>query len=163
MIETFKRIPNYPNYKVSNCGCVLSFRSNPSKLLSLNGLDRGGYVLVNLSNKGEQRVQKVHQLVWDAFGDRPRTDELRIDHKDENKQNNRIDNLQLLTNRENVTKYHQTKRDLPTGVVKHFTYVGQKKLYMSSIQVHRKIKYLGYYHTPEEASKAYQKALGEIQ
>ena len=46
----------------------------------------------------------VHQVVWDTFGTGPVAKGMVIDHIDENKQNNHIDNLQILTIGENVSK-----------------------------------------------------------
>ena len=62
------------------------------------------YQCVNYHNR-ERKAQKilVHRLVWLAFkGEIPQG--LEIDHIDQNIHNNRLDNLQLTTHRENVRK-----------------------------------------------------------
>ena len=117
------------------------------------------YFSVALYSNGRRRKDfLVHRLVWDAFGDKPRMDGLQVDHIDENMLNNRIDNLQLLTNRQNATKSWQTKRDLPTGAC----YNRSLSKYQSQITVNGKSKYLGHFNTPKEASQVYQKALKEL-
>lgn len=60
-----------------------------------------------LHTKGKLRGRNsptIHQVVWDTFGDRAVPEGYVIDHIDENKRNNHISNLQLLTRGENVSK-----------------------------------------------------------
>ena len=158
MIEEWKEIKGFPGYEVSNLGKVRSYKYKKPRILK-PCTNISGYLHVALCNKGKLHPKKVTWLVWDAFGDRPRNGrKLQVDHKDENKQNNRIDNLQLLTNRENVTKHFQAKRSLPTGV-----YLKKRtNKYFSAIYHNGRTKRLGTYHTPQEAGEAYQKALEEI-
>ena len=158
MIEEWKEIKGFPGYEVSNHGRVRSFKKT-GFLRMLKPYDTGkGYMQVCLYRNGAATQRAIHHLVWNAFGDRPRTNKLEIDHKDENKLNNRIDNLQLLTSRENVAKYHQTKRDLPTGVC----LTGIKRYVAHIYRKNYGQCNLGTYDTPEEASQSYQKALEEI-
>jgi len=115
--------------------------------------------MVALYKEAKYKTCKIHHLVWGAFGDKLRDGmKLQVDHKDENKTNNCIDNLQLLTNRQNTTKYHRTKRDLPTGVYWH----KKAKKYTSYIYRENKHKYLGLFSSPREASLIYQKELTEV-
>jgi len=162
MIEEWKTIEGYNGYEVSNLARVKSFKRTSNGRIKKLSTDRPGYCLVQLWNNDKGSTKRVHQLVWDAFGDRPRTCKLEVDHKDENKLNNRIDNLQLLTHRENTSKSYRKRKVLPTGVVYSCSNPNQKKVYKAQIHHNGKVKYLGYYHTPEEASKVYQEALREI-
>ena len=63
----------------------------------------GGYQHTNGKWRGRSNPL-VHQIMWDTFGDTPATKGMCIDHIDECKSNNHIDNLQLLTIGENVSK-----------------------------------------------------------
>jgi hypothetical protein len=89
MNEEWKPIENYEDlYWVSNFGNVKSKRKN--KKLSIN-LD--GYYVVNLSKNGKSKIFNVHRLVAKAFISNP-NNLPQVNHKDENKLNNNVDNLE---------------------------------------------------------------------
>ena len=63
--------------------------------------DKDGYLIVTLCKNGKQKTKKIHRLVAEAFI--PNPDNLPcINHKDENKQNNEIDNLEFCTYKYNT-------------------------------------------------------------
>ena len=68
-----------------------------------NGL---GYLQVKTSMEGELHRKYAHVLVWEAFNG-PIPDGYEIDHIDDNKQNNQLSNLQLLTRKQNMAKCHE--------------------------------------------------------
>lgn len=155
-MELWKSIGGYENlYMVSNLGKVKSFRRK--KPIILNPSKSSGYYIVNLYKSKRMSSKNIHCLVWDAFSNSPKTENLIIDHIDGDKLNNNIDNLQLLSNRENIIKYHQKANNkYPTGVSK------RKDRYHAHIQIDGKNIYLGSYKTPEEAGISYNKKLDEI-
>lgn len=66
-------------------------------------IDRYGYKVVCLSNGKERKYETIHRLVYESIkGDIP--EGYHVDHIDTNKLNNNIENLQLLTIKENVRK-----------------------------------------------------------
>lgn len=76
------------------------------------------YLTVNLCRDGVYVRRPVHRLVWEAFnGEIP--GRLEINHKDLDRANNRLENLELLTHRENVNhahaKYASERAHLPKG------------------------------------------------
>ena len=89
----WKDISGYEGlYKVSNTGEIYSMREN--KNLSLSK-DRYGYEQIILYKNGESKTYKVHRLVALAFI--PNPDPIKypiINHKDENKANNNVENLE---------------------------------------------------------------------
>ena len=92
-------IPGLSNYQVSNLGNVrnTSWRS-PGRIRQLTPVkDKDGYLLVCLSYEdGRQISPRIHRLVAMAF--LPNPDGLEhVNHKDENKANNRVDNLEWMT------------------------------------------------------------------
>ena len=168
MQEEWKDIKNYEGlYQVSNLGDV---KSNGRTYIDSSGrnqakrprmlkqfIDTKGYYNVKLCNFNE-KTQKTHLLVWDTFGNSERNGSiLMVDHIDENKRNNRIDNLQLLSNRENVSKSIQKYKKLPIGVTK----VGRR--YRSLITKKKKSIHLGYFDTIKEAHQAYLQKLSEFE
>ena len=89
----WKDISGYEGlYKVSNTGEIYSMRENKNLSLST---DRYGYPQIILYKNGESKTYKVHRLVALAFI--PNPDPIKypiINHKDENKANNNVENLE---------------------------------------------------------------------
>ena len=99
-------------YQVSDFGNVKSLnfkRSGVEGLLSL-GPDSKGYLRVNLSKNGQRKIFWVHQMVAVAFlGHIVSGYTVIVDHKDNDKLNNRKGNLQLVTPRLNTSKDKKNK------------------------------------------------------
>lgn len=100
-METFKTIKGFERYSVSNQGRVIN--SETGKVLSQRKASNG-YLRVNL-RKGNIKYEKphvasVHRLVAEAFLERiPGKDY--VNHKDLNKENNNVENLEWCTAKEN--------------------------------------------------------------
>jgi hypothetical protein len=107
-IEVWKDIEGYENkYQVSSFGNVKSLNYNHSgfeKLLKKH-LSKGGYFTVALHKEGKQKTTKICKLVAIAFlNHTPCGFKTVIDHIDNNKLNDKLENLQLVSNRYNSTK-----------------------------------------------------------
>lgn len=94
--EIFKDIEGYENlYQISNHGRVKSLgndKTRKEKILKLTKYNNG-YLMVILSKQGKVKHFLVHRLVSEAFI--PNPDNLScVNHKDENKMNNTIQNLE---------------------------------------------------------------------
>lgn len=63
-----------------------------------------GYYMAELSDKDSRTNFYISILVWEAFGNKKRTNGLEVDHKDDIRAHNCIFNLQLLTKEENLIK-----------------------------------------------------------
>lgn len=95
--ETWKPIKGFGNYSISNHGRVFSKRKN----IVLKGSIRHGYKSVTLYNNGRIKGFLVSRLVLMAFIPNP-MNKPECSHKDGNKLNNSLDNLEWVTSRENV-------------------------------------------------------------
>lgn len=162
MEEIWKDIEGYDGYyQISNFGRVKSFKGKDVRYLKLS-IDHGGYYNFTMKkNNNKRKHGYIHRLVWDHFGDSKRNGvTLQVDHLDNNKLNNRIDNLQLLSNRENTSKAYLTtnKTSKYTGV----SWYKRDKCWRSYIQINGKLKWLGSFKTEHEAHLAYQKVLESI-
>lgn len=163
--EIWKYIPGYePYYKVSNLGNVVSFfnykyglRIVPKPMKTQ--INRGGYLCCTIRRKNEKsKAIKVHQLVAMAFLNHiPSGNKLVVDHIDNNKLNNKLENLQIITNRENICKDLKNKESKFIGVKR------AKNKWNSSIRIGNKKYHIGNFEIEEEAEKAYNEVLQSIE
>jgi hypothetical protein len=101
MKERWKPIPGYEGrYEVSSWGRVLSKRTN--KFLKPNVMNHG-YACVHLYSGGKQTrvVKTIHQLVAIAFIPNPH-DYREVNHKNFLRRDNRVENLEWVSRKENV-------------------------------------------------------------
>lgn len=97
MEEIWKDIKDYEGvYQVSNFGNVKSFKK---KEHILKKWKRSSYFLVDLWKNGKRDIRSIHHLVYETFNNR-QTGGFLVHHKDENKYNNCVDNLELMTYQE---------------------------------------------------------------
>ena len=109
--EIWKVIPNYENYEASNFGRIRSIdrvvkrdryttRKIKGKILQ-QFAKNSGYLQVNLSKNSKIETKTVHRLVAITFLENTNnyTD---VNHKDENKHNNNINNLEWCTRKYNM-------------------------------------------------------------
>lgn len=95
MIEEWKTIEGYENYKVSNFGRIKSLnynRTGVEKILK-PAKHRDGYLLVYLCRNGKGKWFLLHRLVAEAFLPNPEGFE-QVNHRNEDKTNNVVDNLE---------------------------------------------------------------------
>ena len=96
--ETFRQVSGYEGlYLISDKGRVISERKQK---IMRNGHNKCGYSFVILFKGGKSKLCLVHRLVAEAFI--PNPDNLPcINHKDENKDNNSVENLEWCTHQYN--------------------------------------------------------------
>ena len=160
--EKFVSIRGYEGlYEISNFGRVKSFQRGGGKFLSAP-VSNNGYMAFILCKDGVHKGGIVHTLVWEHFGQGERDGhKLEVDHIDNNKSNNRIDNLQLLTARKNSNKYRMTMEN------KKSKYIGvgwhkHTKKWIARLVLNGKRLSLGYFVNEIDAANAYQNKLAEI-
>ena len=159
MIEIYKDVIGYEGvFQVSNLGNVKSYRNSKERQLKLVK-NYAGYLVVCLSINNTKKVRKVHQLVAESFLNHKRCGmELVVNHIDFDKTNNKLDNLEIITNRENSNRKHLKSSSIYTGVYWYKKYNKWK----SHIVLNGKQKHLGYFTNELDASKAYQLELSKI-
>jgi len=158
MIEIWKNVDGYDgDYQVSNLGRVRSLKFNKIRILKTPP-SKNGYLRVNLMKFGVKETAYIHKLVAIHFiGHKKSKFKEVVDHIDNDKKNNRIDNLQLLTQRQNLSKDKKGTSSY-VGVNWHKS----SKKWTSSIYVGGSIIYLGLFETEEEASLEYKKKLDAV-
>lgn len=171
MEEIYKDIPGFEwKYQVSNFGNI---RTKERLTIYKDGrqqyfkdrvlicpLDKKGYPKIRLENyiTGKGATKRVHSLVWETFGDGTEISfpNKVIDHIDRNKQNNHINNLRIISNRENTSNRKDNKVFI--GVRKN----NKSNNYTCRIGYNYKDYHLGTFKTIEEAYARYNEALLHI-
>jgi hypothetical protein len=121
MTEVWKIIDEFPNYSVSTFGNVKN--NTTEKILSLN--IRGGYLCVSLrkgikqDNNIIKKHKPIHRLVAFAFISNNNKIQNTINHKNHDKLNNNIENLEFATMKEqNIHKRKPCEKIQPVGARK---------------------------------------------
>lgn len=144
-----KDVDGYDGYAVTVHGKVWSDKTNKYLKSAVNS---EGYRLVNLHKDGKGKVQRVHVLVAKAFIPNPET-HTEVNHKDGDKANNAVYNLEWCTRRHNVQHSNRRKwssLDHTAGV----RYNERLHKYQAFIRVNGEEIYLGVYSTKEDAITA---------
>ena len=122
-MENWKDIKGYEGfYQVSDCGRIKSlerdvyrqngtFHHHLKEKILVPILDKDGYQYVNLSKNGKRKVMTIHRLVAMAFLPNPEN-KSQINHKNEIKTNNVVENLEWCTASYNINFGTRTERSI---------------------------------------------------
>lgn len=155
MEEVWKDIKGYKgHYKVSNLGRVMSIKCGKQRVLRQS--IGSGYWQVGLMINGVAKTKKVHRFVADAFIYKP-IGCTEVNHKNFDRLNNTIENLEWVTRR-----YNQSHKWTRKNITSKYTGVSRAyNKWIAVIGINNKRIHLGCFHTEEEASQQYQKRLSE--
>lgn len=103
--EIWKDIPGYEGlYQVSNMGKIksMNYRHTGVPGILTPGNTGDGYKFIYIRNSDKKyKCYLVHRLVWETFVG-PIPEGMQINHKDENKSNNSLENLEIVTPKQNA-------------------------------------------------------------
>lgn len=154
--EIWKDIPNYEGlYKVSNLGRFISLKREvvghnggkyeiKDRIFYGNLNKHNGYLYIHLSQNGKGHGFRAHKIVALVFIPNPNNYPI-INHKDENKQNNRADNLEWCDSRYNAN-YGNARKKLSASLV--------KSKGVKVIQKDKSGKIIAKYNSIQEAERA---------
>lgn len=103
---SFFKIKGFNNYEISKSGKIRNLKNG--RILK-PCVDKDGYLVHCLSEKGKSKTVFLHRIIAITFIDNPENKPC-INHIDENKLNNDINNLEWCTVKENITHGTRTKR-----------------------------------------------------
>ena len=157
--EIWKDIPDYEGiYKISNLGNIKRILKSGREKIKKQTIANTGYYYIQLSNNGKNKVYQVHQLVAVAFlNHKPCGFKLVVDHINNIKTDNSVENLQILSHRKNVSKTKNKTLSKYAGVTWHK--VAEK--WVCQIEINKKREYLGLFPNEEAAKNAYDNRLKE--
>ena len=142
-----KAIPNYEglySLDLNNNEVYSHYRKKYKKKL----IHKDGYYEFELSKNSKRKKFKLHRLVYEAhYGIIP--EKMQVDHIDNNRQNNNIENLRLVTNQQNQWNSKTRKNNLSTGY-KCITKT-EWNTYKVKIKINNKTVYIKTFKTLEEA------------
>lgn len=168
--ELWKDIPGYEgHYQVSELGnvrsldrTILYIRRGENRTMFLRGivlkpiLGSCNYLTVSLSDNNSAKTYRVHQLVAMAFlGHTPCGYKLVVNHKNFDRTDNRVENLEIVTMRENGNMKHLKSSSKYTGV----TWQKHRNCWRAHIYINGKQLIIGSFKCELAAAKAYQDAL----
>jgi len=137
-MEKFKKIKDWEgSYEISNYGNIkcLNYLHHKEKTHITKGiLCNNGYLKYELKANGRKKVFLIHRLVAIHFIPNPKNKPC-VNHKDGNKQNNCVENLEWCTYKENSN--HALKNGLSRNTLKPFKGINTKtneEIFFDNIQ-----------------------------
>lgn len=97
-MKTFKIIEKHPRYEISPDGVI---RNRTTKRIKSQYVGSTGYYMVTFSVKNKSNPERVHRLLAMAFIPNPKNLP-EVNHKDGNKLNYCLDNMEWVTHKENM-------------------------------------------------------------
>ena len=109
--EIWKKIEEAPNYEVSNLGNIRHINRCSKPRPVIPSKKQSGYYEVGLSDRPNHRIWRlVHRIVLSTFNPVDNMKKLEVNHKDEDKANNKLSNLEWMTSKENCCYGSRGKR-----------------------------------------------------
>lgn len=134
-------------YKISDRGNLKHYTKRFGWRTLKNTNKNGWYLNVVLRGDGFKKSVKIHRLVAEAFI--PNLNHYKcINHIDMNKQNNRVENLEWCSYKENSQKAQKEKPEIVLGMINYNKFIKPKKIQQFSLDG----KFISEYNNAEEAS-----------
>lgn len=159
-IEEWKDVPGYNGYQASTFGNIKSFKQSKLGKVIKGWIGVKGYRYINLNNKEIQ----VHQVLSITFLNHTLdgTTKLVINHIDGNPLNNKLDNLEVVTHRENLSTCFRKNQDSFSSKFVGVSWNKRDSKWRAGIRIKGKSYNLGNYNSEEEAHQSYINKLNEI-
>jgi hypothetical protein len=157
-MEEWRFVVGYNDYQVSNLGRVKSLKLGKERILK-KYVNCHGYCEVALCGNGNQKLRKVHQLVAESFLNYEKCNsKLVVNHINFIKDDNNVENLEVVSIRENSNKKHIKSSSKYVGV----SWYARDKKWRSRIVINGKQKLIGMFEDELDAHNAYQNELKNL-
>lgn len=146
-------VPNYVGYYASRDGQVFSKRKGKLRPIG-HSLDKDGYIKIMLisADSIHHHLLKHRVIAMTFLG----LSDLEVNHKNGNRQDNRVENLEYVSTRENQCHW-RLGRGYDIGVC----WAKKEKKWRAYFQQDHKWEHLGFYERKEDAKKAYLQRLNQ--
>ena len=158
-IGDVRPVKGYERYFVSKQGHVFSIGSTFQLREIAPCKTPKGYLKVWLYKNGKRKMFYVHRLVAQAFLDNPDALPM-VNHKDFDKTNNDVGNLEYCTARYNMI--YSAIAKLTSSAYLGVTWNKRARKWQAQYQIGKKKIYIGCFSTQEEAHEAYANTIKEI-
>jgi hypothetical protein len=149
-ISNFGRLRSVDRFVINKMGVKRKLKGSLKNTYQING----GYLMVSLGKKGINKAYLVHKLVANAFLLNP-FNYKQINHKNGNKKDNILNNLEWCTARENTHHARQKMKSSSNYIGVSFSPNDKTNPWVSRITINGKIKYIGRYSNEKLAYEAY--------
>lgn len=166
-LEIWKDIPEYEGmYQCSSFGQVRSLDRIDCRNRRINGTTMKqnkcstGYIAISLWKNGIRKDIKAHQLVAMCFFNHTQCGySLVVNHKNGNRIDNNVENLEVVTARYNSQHSSQMRVDSKSSIYTGVVYREKLNTYQVAITINGERIYIGAYKDELEASDVYLSAV----
>jgi hypothetical protein len=149
----YNKILRFEGYLFGEDGSVVSLKKGVKEIKG--SPDKDGYLKISIAlSNGKYKYCRKHRLIMEAFCGESN---LEVNHKDSNKFNNSLDNLEYVSLREN-----QCHRRLKEGYEIGVCWANKEKKWRAYIQMNKVWEHLGFYVDKNDAKQAYINRLREL-
>lgn len=136
MTEEWKWIKGYEGlYQVSNTGKIKSFHRNPNGEIRSVKHSGGWYLTLPILKDGVKKTIRIHQVVAETFiGEIPKG--YHVHHKDGNKQNNRVQNLEIIHPKQHKLETIKQHPDFCKGMNEYNKYQRPRHIQQYDLEGH---------------------------
>lgn len=106
--EQWRLAPEWPEYSVSSLGRIR--RNDTGRIRAAILMKSTGYLMVTLTRIGQRKMLAIHRLVALAFLGEPPTKGMQVNHKDSDRANPRLENLEWVTVSQNILHGYRSGR-----------------------------------------------------
>ena len=139
MKNEFTILKSNSNYEINRKGQVRNVKTKRIIKAHLNKIT--GYIQINLRKNKETKMNYMHRLLAEAFMGLDSTGYERVvDHIDGNKSNNNLDNLRIITQRENTSKKHL--KENRTSKYTNITFCKRNNRFVAVLFIKNKNKFI---------------------
>lgn len=132
--EIWKDIKGFEGiYQISTNGRVRSFKETQGGRILSNKNSKGGYLSIVLKRKGLVISTRIHRLVAEAFIPNP-DNKPQVNHKDSNRQNNYVENLEWVTATENMKHAAKNNPEFLQGINHYNKVIRPKTILQFSLE-----------------------------
>ena len=101
--------PIYNNYEANRLGIVRHVKHKKD----IGCLKKSGYIIITVYDQGIKKAYSKHRFIFECFHGKINDVKLVVDHINNIKIDNRLENLQLITQSQNLKKEHRKGKNLP--------------------------------------------------